>query len=122
MDFRKVAIEDLKNLNYLELGIEHNKERIEELKDSSNIDDITARERAELNNRAVIPLVENIKESLDALTETERKVLRRMYIDSERGAVEHLCEELCYEKSMIYRIKDEAIRKFTLAMYGIEAL
>lgn len=122
MDFRKVAIEDLKNLNYLELGIEHNKERIEELKDSSNIDDITARERAELNNRAVIPLVKNIKESLASLTETERKVLRRMYIDSERGAVERLCEELYCEKSTVYRIKDEAIRKFTLAMYGIEAL
>lgn len=52
------------------------------------------------------------------ITDNERKVLYRFFINRPNGHVEFLCEELCLEAAQVYRIKDEALRKFTLARYG----
>lgn len=52
------------------------------------------------------------------ISDTERKVLYRFFIDRIPHHVECLCEELNLEAAQIYRIKDEALRKFTLARYG----
>ena len=54
-----------------------------------------------------------------ALTPEERLVLQRMYLLPDKGAVETLCEELGVEQSTVYRRRDQAIRHFTLALYGI---
>jgi len=35
-----------------------------------------------------------------------------------KGNVERLCVELYTEQSTVYRRKDVALRKFTIAMYG----
>ena len=35
-----------------------------------------------------------------------------------QGNVDRLCEELGIEKAMVYRRKEFALRKFTIALYG----
>lgn len=55
---------------------------------------------------------------LAALTPDERLVLQRLYLYPERGALERLCSELGVEQSSIYRKRDQALHRFTVAMYG----
>lgn len=63
--------------------------------------------------------VERIERGLSVLTENERLVLTRFYIHREPRYLDRLCGELGYEQAQVYRIKGTALRKFTLAMYGI---
>lgn len=56
---------------------------------------------------------------LSVLNVQERRVLTMFYIDRPKGYMEALCDEMAYEKSKIYQIKDEALRKFTMAAYGV---
>ena len=58
--------------------------------------------------------------ALSALTKEEQLILHRLYIYPELGAPERLCQELGLETSSIYRRRDKALRRFTLAYYGIE--
>jgi transposase-like protein len=57
--------------------------------------------------------------ALGALSPEEKLILRRMYIYPERNAVERLCGELDLEQSSIYRKRDQALHRFTTALYGI---
>ena len=56
--------------------------------------------------------------ALSALTPEEKLVLHRFYIYPERGGVDRLCGELGVEQSSVYRRRDKALRKFTVALYG----
>ena len=56
--------------------------------------------------------------ALSALSLEEKKILQRMLICPERGGVGRLCEELECEQSSIYRKRDRALHKFTIALYG----
>ena len=58
--------------------------------------------------------------ALSALTTDEKLILHRLYIYPEKGSVERLCKELGLEVSTIYRRRDRALRRFTLAYYGID--
>ena len=136
MDWRKIAAEDLRQYPYLKAGYKHNEDRIRDLDeriarltasgiaadDDRIIECVANRDKLKLSNGAIAPLVKPVEDSLELLSENERCVLTRMYINNEKKALDRLCEELCYEKSRIYQIRNEALRKFTVAMYGIEAL
>ena len=131
MDWRKVAVEDLKHYREQKMGYEHTKEQISELdakiKNSKPgndklMDFCTKREKLILARDALAPLVKRMDESLALLNDVERKILNRLIIDREKGAVERLCEELFFERTRVYEIRNEALRKFTVAMYGVEAL
>ena len=63
--------------------------------------------------------VERIERGLSVLTDNERLVLTRFYIRREPRYLDRLCGELGYEQAQVYRIKGTALRKFTLAMYGV---
>ena len=60
--------------------------------------------------------VEWMKKGLLVLTDIEKEVINKLCLD--RVKVRKICEELGYEKSQIYRIKDQAIYKMTIALYG----
>ena len=62
------------------------------------------------------------EKGLAALTETERKILTRFYINRSKGYVDRLCDELYVSKTELYRQKDEALKRFTMACYGIVEL
>ena len=55
---------------------------------------------------------------LRALTDDERLVLQRLYLCPEQGSMDRLCAELGVEQSTVYRRRDEALQRFTIALYG----
>ncbi len=57
-----------------------------------------------------------LKKGLLVLNDTEKDVINKFCFDKVK--VRKICEELGYEKSQIYRIKDQAIYKMTIALYG----
>ena len=56
--------------------------------------------------------------ALAALTPEEKLILHRMYIMPEKGCIEWLTAELGVEQSSIYRKRDKALHRFTVALYG----
>lgn len=63
--------------------------------------------------------VSMVNKALAILTEDERLVLDRFYIHPAKGNVGELCERLKVEQSTVYRRRDNALRRFTLALYGV---
>lgn len=60
-----------------------------------------------------------VDRGLSVLDSEERKVLERLYIIRERGAVSRLADELgLMDERTVYKRRDIAIRKFTIALYG----
>lgn len=62
--------------------------------------------------------VDALERALQVLTEKERTILQRFYINREKNAAERLAGELGYERAHIYRMKDEALIKLTRALHG----
>lgn len=56
---------------------------------------------------------------LATLDGEDRLVLDKFFIHRHKGACEELCEDLDREKAQVYRRRDRALRKFTLALYGV---
>ena len=66
--------------------------------------------------------IELTEKGLQALTEREKTILTEFYIKNSKGYVEKLCDDLYVSKTELYRQKDTALKKFTMAMYGIVEL
>lgn len=62
--------------------------------------------------------VSRVERGLSVLTDEERLILDRFYINPAKGNVDRLCGDLHLEKSMVYDRKDKALRRYTLARYG----
>lgn len=56
--------------------------------------------------------------ALAALTDEERVVLERFYINPHKGSVNRLCEELNMELAGVYKRKGKALRRLTITLYG----
>ncbi|MBE7002627.1 MAG: DUF1492 domain-containing protein [Ruminococcaceae bacterium] len=82
------------------------------------INNLVERQELEQNLKQVRRWLAVTDRGLLALSQDERLVLQRLYLYPEQGAMERLCCELGVEQSTIYRKRDEALRRFTLAMYG----
>ena len=142
MKWSDCAIQDLRKYKYLKASMESIPERLEALRcmftsikgaatdkdpvkggssryEDNLIDIIVEKERLKYLYRANKTLLDLIERGLASLDKTERLVLDRFYIDRPKGHVEKLMEELYYEKSRVYEIKDQALYKFTIAMYGL---
>lgn len=58
--------------------------------------------------------------ALSKLTQEEYHVLDVFFIHPQKGAVNRLRDEFCLqEESSIYRRREQALRRFTLHMYGM---
>ena len=60
--------------------------------------------------------------AMSVLSPEEKQILHRLLIYPEKHAVERLCLELGMEQSSVYRKRDDALRRFTLAYYGVNEL
>lgn len=80
---------------------------------------IVALEELDRAERQAEAWVDTVQNALDTLDAEERLILDRMYVCPLKGAVDRLCEELGMEKSSVYRRKEQALRSFTLALYGV---
>ena len=143
MDWKKCAIEDLRNYGRRRDSLDNIKSRIVALKEQyasvkcalgsdtgavqgggNRIEDrmlsnIVERERLTHTYRAAKQLVDLTERGLSGLDERERLVLERFYIEPAKGSVDRLCDELGYEKTQIYHMKDSALYKYTICEYGL---
>jgi len=83
------------------------------------IANIAERERLAEGLRITETRVRRLDRALAALNAQERHVLEYFYIDRRRNAVELLMFELGYEKSQVYRIKDDALLHLARIRYGL---
>lgn len=60
-----------------------------------------------------------VEAALKSLKPEEQRILYLFYINRPDRHVEALSDELCVERSRVYTLKDIALRKFTLACYGV---
>lgn len=57
--------------------------------------------------------------AMKCLNWEDRQILDRLYVRADKGGLENLCRELGVEKSSIYRRRDQALNRFTTALYGV---
>lgn len=57
-------------------------------------------------------------QALACLSQEEGRLLELCYIKPRWGNVNQLCIELGFAKATLYRKRDEALKKFTLALFG----
>lgn len=84
------------------------------------LNNIVERKRLKLLYQADLRMVRLIERGLKSLSDNEKTVLNLFYINRAKHYMDELSSRLGYEKSQIYRIKDSALYKFTVNMYGIE--
>lgn len=141
MNWKAEAVKELKSYPQRLASVENIKERIKVLKeDFESLRGISAeapvmggcsrQEEKMLNNiserkllgfslKISLSLIRLTEKGFKALDEREREIIDKFYIHPVDNHVEVLCEKLHFEKSRLYEIKDNALRKFTIAMYGV---
>lgn len=141
MDWKALAREKLRRYSAMQMSLANIPQEIERLKlegqsiRSSRTDGTpvmgggSGREEAMLNNivhRQELGLTlkqaqlwkQTVDQALSVLSESEQLILRRLYIYPTKGSLAILCKELSCGKSSIYRRRDDALYKFTIALYG----
>ena len=82
------------------------------------LNNIVKREELTLLLEQTQQWVQHVDLGLEVLNEEERLILERFYIHAERGAAERLAGDLAMDVKTVYRKKDAALRRFTIALYG----
>ena len=83
------------------------------------ISNITMRDELKNNLSIATREIELTEKGLDALSPEQRKILYYFFVNRPYRHIEYLCEEMHVEKTKLYLMKDEALKKFTLACYGV---
>ena len=60
-----------------------------------------------------------VERALGALTDEQRVILDRFYIHRSHNYLDLLMDELGYERRAVYYRHDDALKQFTLALYGM---
>lgn len=145
MNWKKEAANDLKEYKYLQNYVENYEDLLEELDarmtrlhsgkaeqvpvsggGGTRIEDdwlscIVKKDRLKSQHLERWTRFQRLKGALSILPSEERMVLEYFYIDRPKNHVDRLCDRLGYEKSQVYRLKDEALKNLTIALYGIIA-
>ncbi len=87
-------------------------------KEDMYLSNIVRREELARSREMAQKWVKLVDDALCILTEDDRLILDRFYIHPEKGNVERLCMELGCEKATVYRRRDQALRTFTISLYG----
>lgn len=82
------------------------------------LDNISERARLSFSLEIAEALVELTEKGLSVLDDKERQILEGFYMQRADNHVEKLCDRFHLEKTRLYELKDNALKKFTTAMYG----
>ena len=83
------------------------------------LSNIVRRQETNRNLKMAQLAVEFVDSAMAQLSDEERLVLDRMFVHRQRGAVARLCEELCLaDERSVYKRRDKALKRLTIAMYG----
>ena len=140
MNWRNEAIEKLRRYDIMRQALRNIPQEIERLKaeavalrsigdsihvkggggrqEDARINNIVQRQELEQVFRQVRQWLEVTERGLMALTSDERLILQRLYLYPQKGAIDRLCAELGMEQSSVYRKRDQALHRFTAALYG----
>ena len=80
------------------------------------MNNLVRRQELELQLEQARLWVSVTEEGLSHLTEEERSLLEKLYIQQIQAT--DLCQELGVERSSLYRYRDAALKKLTLGLYG----
>ena len=83
------------------------------------LNNITYREELKESYSQTKLWVTAMDRALSVLTPEENLILERFYIHPEKKAADRLAGDLHVDIKTVYRRKDDALRKFTIALYGI---
>ena len=81
------------------------------------IESIVLKDKLKRNLEFTKDCIELIDRGRGDITEEQRKILYMFYMGG--GGFRRVMDEFHIEQAMAYRRKDEALRDFTIAMYGI---
>lgn len=135
-------MEDLENYERRRLAIRNLEERIEVLRqrfestrgarldgtgyqpgtaqvEEALVENIAERERLQENLTQAKRMVQVVERGLAALPEEKRRVLEHFYKRDGQGKAIRASLEMHVDRATVYRMRDEALREFTLAMYGV---
>lgn len=87
-------------------------------RDDAYLNNIVARDRLQANLEDSRRFVSRVSNAISILTEDEKEVLRRFYMVPEKGAAYNMAAEKHVDHKTVYRWKDDALDRFTIAMYG----
>lgn len=146
MNWQTVAVQRLKNYEAKKLSLETIAEQIKLLeseftgiraattdgtpvaggntnkREEMLVGNIAKREELKRNYKIAKGEVTVTEKALEILTEQEKRILYLFFINRPAGHAQQLCEELFVEKTKLYKMKDEALKKFTRACYGVVEL
>lgn len=88
-------------------------------REDSMLSNIVHRDELKRRLREARLWVAQVDKALAVLDDEERLVLDRFYIHQAKGNVGELCERLNVEQATVYRKRDSALRRFTIALYGV---
>lgn len=87
-------------------------------KDDAYLNNIVARDRLSANLEEARRSVSRVNGALSILTADEREILERFYMNPEKGVSFNMADELSVDRKTVYHRKDNALKKFTIAMYN----
>lgn len=82
------------------------------------ISNIVLREEMERSLEQAEIWVDLVSAAFSLLTDEEKLILERFYIRPERCAADRLAGDLHLDTKTVYKRKDDALRKFTVSLYG----
>ncbi len=137
MDWKLCAADDLRRYKQMKIGILNSKDRLRLISETSTsprtslgkrnparnpgfINNLVEKEKLSSNIKSAEKLIAIIDRGLNSLSEEDRRLLEKFYMSDSPSKMRHLSDEFGYDPRSIYRKRDRALAKFTLAMYGLE--
>ncbi|MBQ8004664.1 MAG: hypothetical protein IJ299_06200 [Oscillospiraceae bacterium] len=136
MDWKICAVDDLRRYRLIKAGLLNSEDRLSALsafiksrraakkpqgrRDAELADAVLESKLLHRNIAVAQSTVNFIERGLAQLTEPERAVLDMFYICDGKKSAYTISKELGYSTRSLYRERDRALEKFTLAMYGVE--
>ena len=82
------------------------------------LNNIIKRDKLRQNKELAEKFVQTIERTLYLLPRQQQEILAKFFIDRSKGHIERLMEKYHVEQSMVYKLKNEALRNFTLLRSG----
>ena len=82
------------------------------------LNNIVKRDKLRQNKELAEKFVQTIERTLYLLPRQQQEILTEFFIDRSKGHIERLMDKYHIERSHVYRLKDEALRNFTLLRSG----
>ena len=82
------------------------------------LNNIIKRDKLRQNKELAEKFVQTIERTLYLLPRQQQQILAEFFIDRSKGHIERLMEKYHVEQSMVYKLKNEALRNFTLLRSG----